>query len=365
MKTFFTCLLFTLLASASALSQVENFNNSNFTIHHNQKDDSSKPSENEEKNKYRAPLKIQAMVPAIWFDEHPVTHNMHITSDGNYFYTVNGGSSSTGQINKFDLTGTLIQTYPIQISGRGISYNYPDGFLYASIYGGDVIKITDLNTGTYTTLFPGAMQNDQASFAISVDGTKFYDFYSGTLLIHNFNTGAVINTITGLSYGSGNFGGDAAVAVDSNHIYTWDATIKTVYVYDTAGTFIQTMPLDSGDNGHSLSIASHYLFVARDGNYAVGTWYGYDLSQSPNFISEPEKNLSLNIYPNPTHGKVIINNNNLAEAEVYNYLGEKIYLPSRKNPTSCEIDFSNSPNGIYFLKINDRKNTLTKKIVVQ
>ena len=73
----------------------------------------------------------------------------------------------------------------------------------------------------------------------------------------------------------GNFGGDAAVAVDRNHIYTWDATIRIVYVYDRSGNFIESFLLDSGDNGMSLSIANGLLFVARDGNYSTGEWYGY------------------------------------------------------------------------------------------
>ncbi|MEO8148060.1 MAG: T9SS type A sorting domain-containing protein, partial [Bacteroidia bacterium] len=94
-------------------------------------------------------------------------------------------------------------------------------------------------------------------------------------LIHDFFTGAVINTITGLNFGPGNFGGEEAEAVDSLYIFTWDATIKTVSKYDMSGTLMQTLLLDSGENGHSISRAGNYLFVAHDGNYATGTWYGY------------------------------------------------------------------------------------------
>ena len=155
-----------------------------------------------------------------------------------------------------------------------MSYNKADGFLYASLYAKSIVRIDNLATGAFTTIFTNAMQNDQASFAISNDGTKYYDFYMGTLLVHDFFTGTVINTINGLSYGAGNFGGDAAVAVDSLYIFTWDATIKTVSKYDFSGNLMQTLVLDSGENGHSISRAGNYLFVAHDGNYATGRWFG-------------------------------------------------------------------------------------------
>src|SRR5690349_12473535 len=67
------------------------------------------------KNKPVSVLKSNSITPVISFDEFPVNHNMHITSDGNYYYTINGGNSSIGQINKFSFNGILIKTYPISI----------------------------------------------------------------------------------------------------------------------------------------------------------------------------------------------------------------------------------------------------------
>ena len=75
------------------------------------------------------------------------------------------------------------------------------------------------------------------------------------MYVRDLNTGAILDTITGLSYGAGNFGGEAAVAVDTSHIFTFDASIQTVYTYDLSGNFIQTTVLDSGENGISLSVS--------------------------------------------------------------------------------------------------------------
>jgi len=217
------------------------------------------------------------VAPNLSFDESPYNHNIHITSDGNFYYTINGGNSANGMINKFDLAGNFVQTFPIQIDGRGLSYNFPDGNFYASLYGGDIVRINSLAAGTFTTIYTGIMQDAQASFSMSPDGTKFYNFFGGTLYVHDFATGAILDTITGLQFGAGNYGGNACVAVDTNFIYTWNSTIKTVYIYDQSGNQVNTMVLDSGDNGHSLSIANGKLFVSKDANYAIGTWYGYDL----------------------------------------------------------------------------------------
>ncbi|MEO8147628.1 MAG: hypothetical protein ABI723_08330, partial [Bacteroidia bacterium] len=200
MKKLLLCATLMLMVTINAWSQTVNNQNGNGVY------DSSFPNGLKEKNltgnisavQNSPQLKMVGLMPDFQFDEFPVNHNMHIATDDSFYYTINGGNFSIGQINKFDLTGVLIQTYPIQIDGRGLSYNKADGFLYASLYARDIVRIDNLAAGTFTTIFTPGMQNDQASFAISNDGTKYFDFYAGTLLIHDFFTGAVINTITGL-----------------------------------------------------------------------------------------------------------------------------------------------------------------------
>jgi len=211
----------------------------------------------------------------LQFDELN-NHNMHITSNGSSYFTINGGDNN-GLLNEYDMNANFISTHNIAFSGRGLSYNKADGFLYASIFPGDVVKITDIENGTFEMLYQNKLQNSQASFALSEDGTKFYDFYLGTLKVWDLATGTLIETINGLSNGAGNFGGNACVAVDPDYIYTWDSNIKTVFVYDHSGVYQQSIILSDGDNGHSLSFVDGILFVSRDGNYGIGTWYGYNI----------------------------------------------------------------------------------------
>jgi hypothetical protein len=67
------------------------------------------------------------------------------------------------------------------------------------------------------------------------------------------------------------------VAVDPDYIYTWNSATKTVYVYDQNGNSVRTMTLPNGNYSYSLSFVDGLLFVAVDGNYSTGTWYGYNI----------------------------------------------------------------------------------------
>jgi|WetSurMetagenome_2_1015567.scaffolds.fasta_scaffold00368_5 hypothetical protein len=212
----------------------------------------------------------------VQFTENSGSHNVHIASDGQYLYTINGGNAA-GKIRKYTMAGVRVDSFSIAVDGRGLSYNKADGYFYASLYGGDIIKITNLSTGTYSTLFPAKMSNVQSCFAISPDGTKMYDFYNGTAKVYNFQTGTLIATYTGLSCGTDVNGGIAAIAVDADYMYTVNAATKTVYVYTLTGTLVRSMTLSSGSFGEALSVFDGYLFLATDGSYSAGTWYGYNI----------------------------------------------------------------------------------------
>ncbi len=274
-----------------------------------------------------AALSLPPLMPVISFNENPVNHNMHITSDGDFYYTINGGSSGSGQIQQFDAAGNLVGTYPVTIDGRGIAFNAADGKLWISTFGGNIVRIDNLSAGVFTTVFSSVMQNGQASFAISADGTRFYDFSQGTLYVRDMMTGAALDTLTGLSCGSGNYGGEAAVAVDANYIYTWNAASLTVYRYDTLGALVQTFTLSNGDNGHSLSCANGLLFVSKDGNYSTGTWYGYDLSVLLG-TPPPSAPAAASLHPNPAHDRVYIDDPSVRRVQVVSLSGGRVFEKS-------------------------------------
>jgi hypothetical protein len=72
---------------------------------------------------------------------------------------------------------------------------------------------------------------------------------------------------------------------------------------------------------------------------------------------------NVDIYPNPTSGKISFKANNLRveKIEILNLLGEVVYY-SDKLPE--EFDFENK-KGIFFVNIYTEKGIQTKKIVVK
>jgi len=221
----------------------------------------------------------------IQFDDNAYNHNFHIVSDGTYYYTSNGGSSAKGMINKYDLNGKFIQSYPIALDMRGLMYNTSDKCFYVNTYDKCLYKIANLSTGVVTKVFTSMTEYDQASVALSTDNNYLYSFYKGTLIKYKLSDGSLVSTFKNLKCGTSNFGGDGAVAVDDKNIYTCNADLKKIYVYDLNGTYVKELTIPSGSCGISLSYTNNLLFISTDGNYKVGTWYGYKIKSASENIA--------------------------------------------------------------------------------
>jgi Secretion system C-terminal sorting domain len=213
----------------------------------------------------------------IQFDEGPQNHTMGIAWDGQYYWTINGGNSD-GLLNYYDENGTYVGTTNITLSGRGIVYNPVDENLYISAIGGDIYRVDDPFTdNSQVLLSSGLMQNSQASFGMSWDGNLLYDHYLGTVLVYDFWTFDLLDTMTGFNYGTGNFGGECGITADTDYLYTIDTSTNELYAYTLDGDYVDTFILPSGDNGMSISMANYMVFYCTDSNYEIGTWYGYSL----------------------------------------------------------------------------------------
>jgi hypothetical protein len=221
--------------------------------------------------------KAQILQPKITFNEDPRTHNVHITSDGSYYYTCNGGVASKGQINKFSFDGNLVETYDVELDMRSIMYYKKDKSFYVNCFDGNMYKITNLETGEYKVILKDFYENTQANLALSPNGKLLYYFDDGTLKIFSFPKGKLKKTYVGLNRGNQFTTGQSSVAVDGKYIYTWNSSKSKIYIYDLKGKPVKDVKISDGDYGFSLSCANGLVFVSTDGNYDTGTWYGYDL----------------------------------------------------------------------------------------
>ncbi len=67
-----------------------------------------------------------------------------------------------------------------------------------------------------------------------------------------------------------------------------------------------------------------------------------------------------NIYPNPTNGKIQIDTEEISGLEVLDSHGSKIFSGIKQ-----EIDLTELPNGIYFIKVITNKKTFCRRIIKQ
>lgn len=73
------------------------------------------------------------------------------------------------------------------------------------------------------------------------------------------------------------------------------------------------------------------------------------------------------IYPNPvTSGKIYINaeTNSVKGIELYDMLGKRI-LTTEMNGYQKELNVANLKAGVYILKLSEKNNSITRKIVIK
>jgi hypothetical protein len=213
--------------------------------------------------------------PDIYFDDEPGTHNMGLASDGEFYFTCNGGKTSEGKISKYSFSGNFMKSYEIDLDMRSIMYNPKDKHFYVSCYDENIYKITDLEQGSFQLVYSKLYKNAQATTALGPKGKKLYYFDDGTLYIYDFASGEIKETLYGLSSGPELGSGNMSVAVSKKSIITFNSEKKVFYIYDKKGKLKETLRYKSGDYGFSLSYANGHIFVATDGDYSMGEWYGY------------------------------------------------------------------------------------------
>ena len=82
-----------------------------------------------------------------------------------------------------------------------------------------------------------------------------------------------------------------------------------------------------------------------------------------------KKEKEIHVFPNPTHGTVIVSNTGdaLSDASfrIYNLIGKSEILPVSVENGEYYLDFSGCKKGIYLLEINDQGNKTYSKIILQ
>jgi sugar lactone lactonase YvrE len=234
-------------------------------------------------------------------------------------------------------------------------------------------------------------------FALALDdtGNVFIADWGNSRIRKVANKTGIITTIAGNgSQGSMGDGGQAtaaelwlpmAVSIDaSGNILIADSKNNLIRKV-TASTGIISAIAGNGAAGYSgngaLALMSELdypdgvatdtagnIYYADGNNDVIREITGTDGINE--FKVESEK---LKVYPNPSNGKFtfqIVNCklfmvNEIPQIEIYNVLGENLFLPFTIHNSQFTIDLSNQPEGIYFLKaVTEDGNTLVQKVSV-
>ena len=164
--------------------------------------------------------------------------------------------------------------------------------------------------------------------------------------------------------------------MNDNWVIDWER----IYSYDDNDDLIKTntnlwranewIPLNlrryTYDKNHFQKSSVLLRFDAEGTLYVSGDsthYYFSILSASNDLASEDER---LKVYPNPSTGKFSISHTNAESVEVFNVNGERVYAKIfEKDQASFQIDMGQCLPGIYFIKLQEGRQSFCRKIVVQ
>lgn len=163
--------------------------------------------------------------------------------------------------------------------------------------------------------------------------------------------------------------------------FSWEIKNNSGDVVYSGGPYpansTHTIDLELIDGCYEIDIvessgASSVMFNITDENgvaiFRSGTNYGG--STKGNFSTNSLLNVNditqevISLYPNPTNGKVHIENAEGFQIEVYNLLG-KVILRKANIAQQEIIDLTNLTSGVYYVKLQNEKTTEIKKVVVK
>ncbi len=265
----------------------------------------------------------------------------------------------------------------------------PSAFINRKLIGGDILQSRSGGTWTNetnTTLTESAPMNvglkstyNSTAQTLTIDVEIYY-----TSTVSSFNGINVMITEDNLTsdYQSGSSASSANPYV-YKHTFRenvtsaqWGEIITTTssgtlvtkqYVFDLttaidpiniANAHIVAFIVDA--NSSNKEVYTGISVIADGGQASTGT-----VATNINGLTN---NIKLNIFPNPSNGNVNVTfNNNIDRVEIFNVLGESIYLQNienNSNSLNLPEEVFNS-KGIYFVKVSNETSSTTERLIIQ
>ena len=155
----------------------------------------------------------------------------------------------------------------------------------------------------------------------------------------------------------------------SDHFYFWFGGRTAIMISDASSFEDLTPHYHTADDRVSTLDLPYYYNMVRFLLAITASTAEVSATQDCSNLSNPtnKANQGVQIFPNPVGEYVIITlpNNRSSEASVgfYNILGELIYQ-QELTEIKTQIDLARFYNGVYFVKVKNDKETITKKLIV-
>lgn len=318
---------------------------------------------------------------------------IHKTTDGGVTWEKKVLSTGTGDL------GVQIQfvdenngwaTIGNASTGMGGSMRSTDGgntWNQITTFPAGIFYFIDSNNG-WAISFTGESSSPPYTIQHTTNGgvnwtTQFTDNTQGAFLAIQFidlNNGWVVGEngkIFKTSNGGNNWSAITNSGLTFNHyskcLFFLDQNNGWIGSHENGSNPIIIHTIDGGASWTTQNIPASYALYSiffwdvNNGWFTADHQIGYYSGTTG--IEEQLLNDQININPNPSNGAFYINFKNAAtkyEVEIYNVYGEKVYETSNLNhQTSNKINLSNSPGGIYLIKIRAGEKIYTKKFVIQ
>ena len=269
------------------------------------------------------------------------TFTLTVTADGcsaEDMVTITVNPAIQGDIvllNRLDCFGDTDGSLLIDASGGvpPLAYAWPNGSALAAVSG--------LSAGAYTVTI-----TDQAG----CNTTETFELMEPPALTEA--SSSVTPDTNGIHTGAINIGIDGGTPP---YTYNW-----------TGGGGFQS----SQQNPSGLA-AGNYFLTVRDSRQCALQLGPFTVPIVVGLEESVKKQASVQLFPNPTNGKVWISvalpQLGDVQLEAFNPLGERILQLKWKDITerATELDFSGYPSGIYLIKLAHEKGFIAKRLVVQ
>ncbi|MDO9000386.1 MAG: LamG-like jellyroll fold domain-containing protein [Bacteroidota bacterium] len=162
--------------------------------------------------------------------------------------------------------------------------------------------------------------------------------------------------------GSSNF-------TDPNTIYEDYYILYGCYkliVEDTGGDGLSWWANTAQGSGY-VRLKDNWNVVIKTFQPDFGSRFEYSFTiDSPLSLNKNNLDAALNLYPNPSHNKFILDGNELEGAEINctNILGQTVTIPFIKSENKMDFNTTNTIPGVYFITITKNGNTATKKVII-